>query len=145
MKPYQVGVTLDLADFPEGRHAVPLSEKDVSLPTGVKVSRIFPPVIEIHLEKVLRRTLPVLPNVSLPPGLPERPFRVEADPPVALVEATAADIARIRAVETEPVYPDRNTGSYTTDASLEAPGGHAKILEPRTVRVRVTFRERDRR
>jgi YbbR domain-containing protein len=140
LKPTEMGVSVDLASLGEGKHAIPLSERDVTIPRGVKVERIFPPVVEVQLAKVLRRSVPVVAVVHLPASGGRRPYRVEVTPPEAVVEATEEEFARIRSVETEEIRPDRKSGPWTGEAPLNPPGGHAKILEPRTVRVRLTFR-----
>jgi YbbR domain-containing protein len=145
MKPSQVGVALDLADLDEGRHSIHLTEREVTLPRGVKVARIFPPVVEIRLEKLYRKTIPVHVTLRLPSDAARRPPRVEVDPPAAVVEATAAELEQIRAVETEELFVDPGSGPSSTEATLSPPGGHARILEPRTVRVRVIFRDKERR
>lgn len=135
-----VSAVIDLSSAKAGRELVSLTERSVKVPIGFRVQRIYPNAVEVYLEKLERRRLPVTARIGGTPQLRRRIARVTVDPPSLEVEALPEEFTRIRALVTEEVTPGAPEGVFSDRARVDLPEGHAKIVGNSTVRVTVTFR-----
>ncbi|HYM53509.1 MAG TPA: hypothetical protein VEW45_08585, partial [Candidatus Dormibacteraeota bacterium] len=61
--PGEVSAQVNLVGFGEGEHIVHLTEDSIRMPFGVKVVKISPAVLTFHLERTLRKVVPVQPRL----------------------------------------------------------------------------------
>lgn len=132
---------IDMSGAKPGRELIRLTEQSISIPIGVHVQRIYPVTVEVAVERLKRRNLPVTARVGGSAKLRGRIVEIRVEPPEVEVEALPADIARIRSLFTEEVVPDVSRGIYSARARVELPVEHAKIVGTSTVRVTVRFAE----
>ena len=59
MRPSEISAGVDLSAARAGRQYFTLDDRTVKVPPGIKVQRIFPPSIEVILDRTERRTVPV--------------------------------------------------------------------------------------
>ena len=111
----QLQVYVDLSGRGEGVHTVPVI---VVPPLGVQVLEVDPQFVEVRVEPLIRRELPVRVAVS---GLPAAArFEVVSAYPAAVeVEGTAAQLDRIAEV-VAPVRLTAGTGGFSGAVSLQA-------------------------
>ena len=108
---------------------------------GVHVQRIYPSTVEVSLEQLERKNLPVTARIGGNANLRRRIVETRVEPPEVEVEALPGDFARIRTLFTEKVVPDVLRGTYSAKARVELPVEHAKIVGTSTVLVTVRFAE----
>ena len=135
-----VSAVVDLAGARPGRAVYPLSEQSIKAPAGFRVLRIDPDSVEVVLEKLEKRSLPVAARVVGDARLRNRIAKVTVDPPTLEVEALPADFARLRSLITEEVAPESPEGVYSTRVRVDLAEGHARIVGNSSVRVTVQFR-----
>jgi len=140
LKPSEISAAIDLSGARSGRQYVTLDERAVNVPTGVKVQRIYPPSIEVILDRTERRVVPVFARIGGGQALKKKVAKVEVDPPALEIEALPEEFPRMKAVYTEEIVPDRDTGSFSASARVELREPHAKIVGSPNVRVRIQFR-----
>lgn len=140
LKPDEISASIDLGHVRAGRRIVPLEERGIRVPPGIKVSRIYPSAIEVVLERLERRTLSVTPRIVASPSVRRKIARVEVEPPSVEVEAPPGDFSSVGALYTEEIVPDKAKGLYSTPARVELWSVHAKIVGNPVVRVRIHFR-----
>jgi len=133
--------TIDLSGAKPGKEVVRLSERSFALPIGVRERGIYPPQIQITLERLERKTLPVIARIGGPANLRRRIAQTSVAPSTLEVEALPGDFSRIRALSTEEVVPDVAKGTFTARARVDLPVEHAKIIGNSDVQVTVRFRE----
>jgi YbbR domain-containing protein len=133
--------TIDLAGAKPGRDIVRLTERSVNIPFGVRVERVYPTAIDVSLEKLERKTLPVAVRIGGPANLRRRIAETAVKPEQVEVEALPGDLARLRSVSTEEVVPDASRGVFTAKARVELPVEHARIVGNPVVQVTVRFVE----
>ena len=141
LRPAEISAAVDLSAARSGRQSVPLDDRAVTVPPGIKVQRIFPSSIEVVLDRTERRVVPVLPRIGGGSAVRNRIARVEVDPPTLEVEALPEEFSRIPSVSTEEISPDPDGGTYATTARVELREPHAKIVGNPNVRVKVQFRK----
>jgi YbbR domain-containing protein len=141
LKASDVAAAIDLSGAKAGRQTVTLDDRVVKVPPGIAVQRIFPPSVEVVLERTERRVVPVIPRIGGTQAIRRKVARVEVVPPSVEVEALPEELSRMPAVYTEEVVPERDTDVFSAPARVELREPHAKIVGSPDVRVKVYFRK----
>jgi YbbR domain-containing protein len=137
----EIVAAIDLTAAGPGRHDVPISPRSVRLPPGIEVRRVYPGSVEVELERLEQRRLPVKARVAGPADLRRRIDRVSVSPETVEVEALARDVDGLKHIETEEIVPDRADGVFTSVVHLDLHGSRARIVGNSSVRVTIHFRE----
>jgi YbbR domain-containing protein len=137
----EISAAVDLSVAKAGRETIPLSERSVKVPAGVRVERVYPAYVEVVLEKLERKTVPVLPQIKAPPRVRDRIAKTEVDPPSLEVEALPDEFSRLKTLTTEEIAPETTEGVFTARARVNLPEGHAKIVGNPNVLVTIHFRK----
>lgn len=132
---------IDMTGRKPGRELFRLTEQSINIPIGVHVQRIYPGSVEVALERLERRNLPVAARIGGSAKARRKIVETRVEPPEVEVEALPGDFARIRTLSTEEIVPDVLRGTYSAKARVELPVGHAKIVGTSTVLVTVRFAE----
>ena len=141
MRPSEISAGVDLSAARAGRQYFTLDDRTVKVPPGITVQRIFPPSVEVVLERTERRTVPVSARIGGGGAVRRRVAKVEIDPPSVVVEALPEEFPRMPVVYTEEVVPDRTDVVFSAAARVETREPHAKIVGSPSVRVRIEFRK----
>jgi YbbR domain-containing protein len=96
-------LSIDLNGAKSGAASYPLSSTSFSIPRGVTVARITPPVVHLRLEPLLKRKLPVNVRLSGKPAAGYRVVQTAVEPEMVSVEGPAEDVRRLNVVETVTV------------------------------------------
>ena len=136
-----ISAIIDLSDAKNGKEIIPLSERSVKIPAGFRVERVYPRSIEIVLERLERKTVPVIPQIGGSEKIRARIEKTVVDPPSLEVEALPDEISRLKALNTEEVVPETSEGLFTAKVRVNLPEGHARILGDSTVLVTIQFRK----
>jgi YbbR domain-containing protein len=135
-----VRVPLDLRTARPGTMSIKLTPDMLNFPRRVRVVRMEPARIDLRVERLLRKTVPVQ-AVLVPAqrngytisGVTVTPADVEVSGPAGQTEA-------VQLVQTEPISTLGADGYIERDAPL-APGGEWLTFFPDSVRVRFTIEE----
>jgi YbbR domain-containing protein len=141
MRPSEISAGVDLTAARSGRQNFTMDDRAVKVPSGIKVQRIFPPSIEVILDRTERRTVPVSARIGGGAAVRRRVAKVEIDPPSVEVEALLEEFSRMQMIYTEEVVPERTEGEYLAIARVETREAHAKIVGNPNVRVKIQFRK----
>jgi YbbR domain-containing protein len=137
----EISAAVDLSVAKAGRETIPLSERSVKVPAGVRVERVYPAYIEVVLEKLERKTVPVLPQIKASSKVRDRIAKIDVDPPSLEVEALPDEFSRLKTLTTEEVAPETTEGVFTARARVNLPEGHARIVGNQSVLVTIHFRK----
>jgi YbbR domain-containing protein len=137
----EISVAVDLSVAKAGRETIPLSERSVKVPAGVLVERVYPAYVEVVLEKLERKTVPVFPEIKASSKVRDRIASTEVDPPSLEVEALPDEFSRLKTLTTEEIAPGTTEGVFTARARVNLPEGHAKIVGNPNVLVTIHFRK----
>ncbi len=137
----EISAAVDLSGAKGGRETIPLTERSVKVPAGFRVERVYPASVEVVLEKLERRIVPVLPQVGGASKVRARIAKTEVDPPSLEVEALPDEFIRLKTLTTEEIEPGTTEGVFTARARVNLPEGHAKIVGNPNVLVTIHFRK----
>jgi YbbR domain-containing protein len=127
---------LDLGAAKPGLATFPLSSSSLNIPRGVTVSRITPPLVNLRIEPVLRKVLPV--SVRFANKLPAN-FKVASlsvKPDKVAVRGPADNVRGLALAETVPVEIEPGRGVIKRTVRLSTDGKPLDFL-PERVEVEV--------
>jgi YbbR domain-containing protein len=133
---------LDLHGSKSGTLSFPLGPSSFSIPRGVTVARITPPIIHLRLDPVIKRALPVGVRFS---GKPLAGYKIEetvVQPDSVSVQGPADEIRRMSFVETLPVDVEGSRSSIKRTVRLST-DGKSLSFTPEQVSVAITIVEED--
>ena len=136
-----VSAAIDLFDARPGRQVVRIEEQAIRVPPGVKVQRIYPNAVEVWLERLERKRLPVVARLNGGAESRRRIAKVQVVPSTLEVEALPDEFARMKNLQAFVTLPAEGKDVHEANARVELRDGHAKILGNPDVRVTVYFRK----
>ena len=140
LDPDYLKVSLDLDGARVGTSTFRLSPDFFNPPRGVRITRISPSVINLKLETVAARSLPVAARVGPKPLTGYRGARVEANPDSVKARGAASEVNRMVFAETVPIDLEGARGQMTREARLSS-AGKTLSFSPDRVSVSVVLEE----
>lgn len=138
LSPRDVSISVDLVDLKPGLTSFKRLEERLNIPSGLKVTRLSPAFIDVKLERVLKRPVPV--RVAMR-GRPAQGYRVEGVrvvPAEVVVEGAEGELRSISEVVTEPVDVEGATGDFNVSIPVNYRGKFTAMKGEQGVEVRVT-------
>ena len=140
LKPSDINAAIDLSGAKPGKQVIPVDDRSIRVPLGIKVQRIYPNTIEVSLERLERRSLPVVARFVGGAEARRRISKIEIDPPSLEVEALPEDFSRLKTLSAIVVIPEKGSDNFTENVRVELREGHARIVGNPIVRVTIQFR-----
>jgi YbbR domain-containing protein len=137
----EISVVIDLSGAKPGKEVIPLTDRSVKVPAGFRVDRVYPSSVEVVLEKLVRKTVPVTPRIGGSSEILDRVTKTEVDPPSLEVEALPEELSRLKTLTTEEIKPEKAEGVFTAKVRVKLPEGHARIVGNPAVLVTIEFRK----
>jgi len=96
---------------------------DVRLPSGLEIARIQPDRIELQVDRIVTRSIPVLPRMELPEGWHAEAVTVEP----AVVELSGPEVwlESLKEVETIAIHPEFKEGPFEVKVGVASLTGKA--------------------
>ena len=141
IQPEQVSVKMDLSKGVPGPNTFTVSPASVSLPPGILLKDVKPRVVEVTLDRMVKKELPVQVDWV---GRLQEPYviaQVKIDPPAVQVSGSARILSDISAIYTEKVSVDQINRSGTLSARLVLSPPSLKVSSDK-VTVEYTVKER---
>ncbi len=136
-----INASIDLSGARSGRQVIPVDDRSISVPLGIKVQRIYPSTIEVWLDRLERRTLPVVARFVGGADARRRISKVEIVPPSLEIEALPDDFTRLKSLSALVAIPESGPNVFTENVRVEMREGHARIVGNPIVAVTVHFRK----
>jgi YbbR domain-containing protein len=140
LDPDYLKVSLDLDGARVGTSTFRLSPDFFNPPRGVRITRISPSVINLKLETVAVRSLPVAVRFGPKPLIGYQVARVEANPDSVKVRGAASEVNRMVSAETVPIDLEGARGQMTREVRLSS-AGKTLSFSPDRVSVSVVLEE----
>ena len=139
LSPSDISISVDLADLKPGLTSFKRLEERLNIPSGIKVTRLSPSFIDVKLERIKEKVVPLKVVFS---GIPAEGFQIGAvriQPEQLTVEGAESEIKDIVEVPTDPVDVEGVKESFTLMVPISYRGKYTwlKNNEPAEVRVRV--------
>ena len=139
----RLSASIDLSRAPMGEQRIPIGSGMLRVPAGVEVVRIAPAVVSVHIERQVRRQVPIVVEFA---GRPPEGFEKTGHsvaPPSATIEGPSSEVAQVtRALAgTILLEGEKANLEFVTHPTPEAPvGSHVRVVAPaEPVLVRVAI------
>ncbi len=139
LDPDSFRVTLDLEGARSGTSSFRLSPDSFNPPRGVRISRISPSVIDVKLESVAERLLPVTVRFAGKPPFGYKVAHLEVNPESVKVRGPASEVTDMASVDTFP-FEFEGRESVKRETRLN-PAGKSLSFFPERVTVSVALEE----
>ncbi|MBI5970458.1 MAG: YbbR-like domain-containing protein [Deltaproteobacteria bacterium] len=137
--PSQIIAEVDLASAKEGVNGYRIPPRDVTVPAGIKVTRVIPASVEIRMDRLVEVELPVKVRLSGKPGKGWRVARVSVTPRSVTAGVVKKNLDVFTAVYTKPVDISGARARMDVTAQLEIPDNDIRALSVESVKVKVIF------
>lgn len=137
--PKDVSISVDLVDLKPGLTSFKRLEERLNIPSGVKVTRLSPSFIDVKLERIREKPVPVKVVVS---GIPAEGFQlgnIQLKPEQVTVEGAESEIKDISEVTTDPVDVEGAKEHFTLMVPLTYRGKYTWLNDSEAVEVRVNI------
>ena len=135
-----IGLRVDLKDLSAGVTSFKRLDETLDIPGGLKITRISPSYVDVKLERVRERDVPV--RVVLT-GDPAPGFLVKstkADPDRVVVIGAESEIKVVSEVVTEGIDITNVRENFTQTAAISYVGNYTDLKEAKTVDVEVVLK-----
>lgn len=141
VNPFDVSVQVDLRQAEAGTHEVSLSAENVSLPQGLRVDSIQPSSVDVTLDRLVSRQLPVEPDVRGEPAAGATRGDVEVVPAQVTIVGPQTQLEDLTALKTGVVSLEGHALSFSETVPVVAPANVVvREIQPSRVEVRIPLR-----
>jgi YbbR domain-containing protein len=139
IKPDQIQVKLDLRKLKEGPHSFTITRESISLPPGIILKGVTPPVVDVDLDVLIKKELPV--QIDWVGKLPDRFILTEATIRPKTVEIIGGKrmLEKMSTIYTEKVSLNNLEGKGTITANLALNPASLKTAPNSKKKVTITY------
>lgn len=137
----EISAAIDLSNARPGRQVLHMNDSSIKVPPGIKVQRVYPNAIEVSLERLERRRVPLYVKLSGSTESRRRITKIEIVPPSLEVEALPDEFSRLESLPVPVSVPEKASDNMTENARVELREGHARIVGDPVVHVTIHFRK----
>lgn len=141
LQPSDISASIDLSGAKPGKQLIPVDDRSIRVPPGIKVQRIYPNTIDVSLERLERKSLPVAARFVGGTEDRRRISKIEIVPPSLEVEALPEEFSRLKSLSAIVVIPEKGSENFTENVRVELREGHARIVGNPIVHVTIQFRK----
>ncbi len=137
LSPEDIGLSVDLAGLSAGITSFKRLDETLNIPSGLKITRISPSYVDVKLERVRERQVPV--RVVLT-GTPAPGFIVKtykAEPDKVTVSGAESELKGVSEVVTEGIDLAAVQESFTQNVAISYVGNYTDLKDTKTVEVQV--------
>lgn len=117
-------VPINLSDLKEpGVVERALKVSDIRLPPGMQVEKLQPDRLELQVDRIVRREIPVQARFELPAGW--KAMSVQVEPVHALLEGPEVWLDALASISTAVVHVQLKPGPFEATLGVETPAGKA--------------------
>ena len=146
ISPAELSASVDLSGADAGSNTYRLSPGNIRTPKGIDVVRIRPFSVDVKLERLERKSVPVKVKFS---GKPAKGFEIKnviVLPNDAVVIGRKKDLKKVRSIKTTPIdILGILADNSFEEVPLDISGKPIKGVEPETVSVTVTVEEKGKK
>jgi len=144
IRPEQVQVRLDLEKAVVGENIFSITQDNITLPPGIFLKKVTPPVVEVTLDKTIKKKLPV--QVDWVGRLPENFILsdITIDPGTIEVVGGKRILQNISTIYTEKIQLDNIKASGLTTVSLALNPASLKIAPGSKDKIKVNYVAKER-
>jgi len=112
-----------------------LQVSSVSLPVGLHIEKVQPDRLELQVDRLVTRSIPIKAHFELPEGW--KASSVTVEPQQVHLIGPEVWLDTLRKVETTPIRPSLKAGPFKATSGVESPSGKAIRLVEGKVKIAV--------
>jgi YbbR domain-containing protein len=137
LSPEDISFSVDLEDLAAGVTSFKRLDETLNIPSGLKITRISPSYVDVKLERVRERNVPV--RIVLTgepaPGFLVKSFK--ADPAKVAVSGAESELKGVSEVVTEGIDLTNVQEDFTQTVAISYAGNYTNLKEVKTVEAHV--------
>lgn len=137
ISPTDIAITVNLSDLKPGLTSFKRLEERLSLPSGLRVTRLSPSFIDIRLERRQDKLVPIKVVLADDPDPGYRIAGISATPPKVRISGAESEIITISEVMTEPVALKGVTESFSQIVPLVYDRTYSDFADMRTAEIHI--------
>ncbi len=137
ISPTDIGIVVDLADLQPGLTTFKRLEERLNLPSGLRVTRLSPSFIDLKLERVAEKPVPVKIALTGEPLTGYSVGGVRAVPDKVVIEGAESELKSVTSVTTEPVDLTGVNEGFSLIVPLVHLGTYTSFKDEKTTEVQV--------
>ncbi|PLX99767.1 MAG: YbbR domain pair protein [Desulfuromonas sp.] len=141
VSPNDISIAVDLADLKPGLTTFKRLEERLNLPSGLRVTRLSPSFIDLKLERIKQKQVPVKIALTGEPLPGFQVGRVTAVPSRVVVEGAETELKSVSEVTTEEVNLDGVNEGFSVIVPLVHLGTYTYLKTDKTTEVKVEVLE----
>ncbi|MBW6508371.1 MAG: YbbR-like domain-containing protein [Desulfuromonadales bacterium] len=137
VSPNDISITVDLTGLRPGLTSFRRLEERLNLPSGLRVTRLSPSFVDVRLERIQQKTVPVTIALS---GEPMSGFvvgSIRAIPDLITIEGAETELKNVNDVSTDEVDLDGVNSSFSLIVPLQHRGNFSWFKDERTTEIQV--------
>lgn len=136
-----VRISIDLLGLKPGVTTFSRLDDHLRLPGGIQVTRISPSFVDVKLEQLVDKTVPLRPRLvgQLPVGF--RLVALEISPEQVIVQGAEGEISGVSEVLTERIELAEIKGSSELTVALEYRGKYSQIKDIKNAKIRLQIKQ----
>jgi YbbR domain-containing protein len=120
---------VDLSLGKEGENLIRISPDDIRKPSGVIVTHLSPYEITVKLDRIVRKTIRLIPVLSGTPAGGYRLGSVTVSPPRITLEGPSRSVGKLTSLQTMPIDITGMKGPATVEPRIDYRGKPFKVIE----------------
>lgn len=139
LRPDDISIAVDLKDLQPGLTSFRRLEERINLPSALKVTRISPAFVDLKLDRLKEKTVPVVATLIGHPPEGAQLESVTVTPETVVVVGAEGELKDVSEVVTEAVSLEGVKESFSLVVPMNYRGRFTSLKENQTVDVRVTI------
>lgn len=130
-----IRITLDLAGLQPGITTFRRLDEHLRLPVGIRLTRASPSSIDVKLDQIIEKELPVRPHLTGKPAKGYQLVAIETTPARVTVRGAQAEVSRLSEVVSDRIEIDGASAPREVNIQLNYRGKFSRVKDLETVRV----------
>jgi len=139
LSPSDISLSIDLQGLSAGVTSFKRLEESLNIPTGLKITRISPSYVDVKLERVRDRDVPVRVVLVGEPALGFLVKSVKSVPDKITVSGAESELKGVSEVVTEGIDLSNVQESFSQVVAISYIGNYTDLKETKTVEVQVVL------
>jgi YbbR domain-containing protein len=137
VSPNDISIAVDLTDLKPGLTTFKRLEERLNLPSGLRVTRLSPSFIDLKLERIKQKEVPVKISLNGEPLPGDQIGRIRAVPDKVVVEGGETELKSVSEVTTEEVDLNGVNEGFSVIVPLVHRGTYTYLKSDKTTEVQV--------
>lgn len=140
LSPGDISISVDLKNLSAGVTSFKRLEESLNIPSGLKVTRVSPSYVDVKLERIRDKRVPVRAVLAGDPAPGYLVFETRVSPERVVVSGAESELKSISEVNTENVDLTGVKESFSQTVAISYVGNYTDLKEPKTVEIQVLIK-----